>query len=220
MADEHGTSPMYITSGVARLWSQGGHRGSGGRELWGTEVPSGVQWQSPGEGLGQSPRSQIYTNNLQLSNAFLRRFVAESILHLSLPPKKPFGSARIPWPNTAGSGWAHAQLPTHHTQVTQDVSSTPTSVLCHNMMLRHIPHLRHQSLQTKVRPANHKCYRYKAMYLDSYTRIFSIVLYYWLLSRYCKVPKSAKNDFGHVLLSRALTLSSVVYISNWWKIFL
>ena len=30
--------------------------------------------------------SQIYTDNLQLPNAFLRKFVAESVLHLPLPP--------------------------------------------------------------------------------------------------------------------------------------
>jgi len=63
-----------IISGVAWLLSQGGHRGSGGGSpLAGVQVVWG---------------SQIYTNNLQLSSAFLRRFVAESVLHLPLPPTK------------------------------------------------------------------------------------------------------------------------------------
>ena len=34
-------------------------------------------------------RNQIYTDSLQLSNVFLRRFVAESVLHLLLSPKNP-----------------------------------------------------------------------------------------------------------------------------------
>jgi len=53
---------------VARLWSQDGHRRSGD----GSHPP------------GSSGGAIIYTNNLQLSNAFLLRFVAESILHLTL----------------------------------------------------------------------------------------------------------------------------------------
>ena len=44
---------------------------------------------SPGGVWGRSPQKPyIYTNNFQLSNAFLRRFVAESILHLPLSPQK------------------------------------------------------------------------------------------------------------------------------------
>jgi len=43
--------------------------------VWGTEV-----W-----------KSQIYTNSSQLSNAFLRRFVAESVLH---PPKEKTSDLR------------------------------------------------------------------------------------------------------------------------------
>ena len=34
---------------------------------------------------GVAPISQIYKDSLQLSNAFLCRFVAESVLHLPLP---------------------------------------------------------------------------------------------------------------------------------------
>jgi len=66
---------------ITTLWSQGaGTEGLGA---------SGVQGRSPGGGLGRSPRSQIYTDSLQLSNAFLRRFVAESVLHLpQTPPQK------------------------------------------------------------------------------------------------------------------------------------
>jgi len=42
---------------------------------------------------------------------YICRFVAESVLHLSLIPKKLFGSARIPCPNMAGVGWARARPP-------------------------------------------------------------------------------------------------------------
>jgi len=55
------------------------------------EVPSGVQGRSPGGVWGFRPKIQVYTDSLQLSNAFLRWFVAESVLHLPyvpLPPKK------------------------------------------------------------------------------------------------------------------------------------
>ena len=72
------SSPFHV-SGVAGLWSQGGHRVSGGRKS-----PSTVQGQSPGGGLGMKPPEA----SLQLSNAFLCRFVAESILHLPLSPTK------------------------------------------------------------------------------------------------------------------------------------
>ena len=61
------------SSGVARLWSQCGHRGSGGQKS-----PSGVQGRSLGGGLGPKPQKPLYIDSLQLSNAFLCRFVAES----------------------------------------------------------------------------------------------------------------------------------------------
>jgi len=64
------------TSGVARLWSQGGHRGLGPQRSPRAEP----RWGSGG---------QIYTNNLQLSNAFLCRFVAESVPRLSISPYPP-----------------------------------------------------------------------------------------------------------------------------------
>jgi len=71
----------------------------------------------PRWGLGSKPpeRNQIYTNNLQLSNIFLRRFVDESVLHLPLPlspnlleshdPTRPgqgcrVGTYAIEWMNT------------------------------------------------------------------------------------------------------------------------
>ena len=72
-------------------WAQG---------AWGTEVPQRGPEAEPRWGSGgKAPRSQIYTNNLQLSNAFLCRSVAKSVLHLPLTPhpeKKLFGSGRIP----------------------------------------------------------------------------------------------------------------------------
>jgi len=68
-------------SGVARLWSQGGHRAFEGRK-------------SPAESRGGAPvgvpqKPDIYTNNLQLLNAFLCRSVAESVLHLPVTPPPP-----------------------------------------------------------------------------------------------------------------------------------
>ena len=59
--------------------------------------------------FGEKPTEARYIH-LQLSNAFLRRFAAESVLHVLVPPppKKNFGSVPIPWPNTAGAGWARA----------------------------------------------------------------------------------------------------------------
>ena len=100
-------------SNVKCQWRSQALKSGWAQRVWGTEVPQrgpGVEprWRSG----GKASRSQIYTNNLQLSNAFLRRFVTESVLHLSLPhpQKKLFESVRIPWPNTAGAGWAR----THH----------------------------------------------------------------------------------------------------------
>jgi len=62
--------------------------------------------------------SQIYTDSLQLSNAFLSRFVAESVLHLPLPSpstpspqKKLLGSEWIPWRPGQG-GHVPTQVPT------------------------------------------------------------------------------------------------------------
>jgi len=52
-------------------------------------------WPSPfktwGGVWGKAPRNQIhvYTKNLQLTNVFLCRFVAESILHLHSTPYSP-----------------------------------------------------------------------------------------------------------------------------------
>jgi len=71
-----------MDTGVARLWSQGGRRG-----LQGTEFPQRgpgavARWRSEGETL----RSQIYTDSLQTSNTFLRRFVAEPVLYLPYAP--------------------------------------------------------------------------------------------------------------------------------------
>ena len=61
-----------------------GAMGTGGR---GQKYTSGVRGRSFGGVWGR--RSQMYTDSLQLSNAFLRRFVAESVLYLPTPrPKK------------------------------------------------------------------------------------------------------------------------------------
>jgi len=71
--------------------SQGGHG------VWARKYPSRIQRRSPGGGM--APRSQIYTNNLQLSNAFLCRFVAESVLlHLPYPSQKTLWICMNPMP--------------------------------------------------------------------------------------------------------------------------
>jgi len=90
-----------VDSGVARLWSQGGHRGFGDGS-----PPAGSRGGARVRVWGEAARSQIYTNNWQMSNVFLRRFVTESALHLPYSPTKNFGSVRIAWPNTAVAGWA------------------------------------------------------------------------------------------------------------------
>ena len=46
----------------------------------------GSRYGAPVGVWGQAPRSQMYTNSLQLSSALPRRFVIESVLHLLLPP--------------------------------------------------------------------------------------------------------------------------------------
>jgi len=78
------SSPGSKIRTLFHLW----HRVSGGRkspmQLGSSAEPRWSLWAKP---VGEAPRSQIHTDNLQLSNAFLRRFVAESILHLSPTPK-------------------------------------------------------------------------------------------------------------------------------------
>jgi len=96
-ADEH----LSLVSGVVRLWSQGGYG------VWGTEVPQRGPGAEP-PGVGVAPRSQICTV-CSCQMLFYCRFVTESVLHLPYPPPPPqkkIGSARIPWPNTTGAGWA------------------------------------------------------------------------------------------------------------------
>jgi len=52
----------------------------------------GPEWGYRGEAL----RSQIYTNNLQLSNAFICRFVAKSLFHLPLLPSSDLNESHDP----------------------------------------------------------------------------------------------------------------------------
>jgi len=82
-------------SGVARLRSQGGHRGLG----------NGVQGQGPRGSRGKAPRSQIYTvrSCQMLFSTGLLPSPSSSAL-----PQKLFRSAWIAWPNTAGATWARA----------------------------------------------------------------------------------------------------------------
>jgi len=83
-----------MPSGVSRFWSQGGHRGSGDGSTPGG--PGAEPWWVSG---GEAPRSHIYTNSLQLSNAR-----SPSTISPHTTAKKLFRSALIPWPNTAGVG--------------------------------------------------------------------------------------------------------------------
>jgi len=53
---------------------------------------------------GEGPRSQIYTDSLQLSNAFLRRFVAESVLHLLPIPQNSSDLSDFHDPTQPGQG--------------------------------------------------------------------------------------------------------------------
>jgi len=91
------TLASRLTSVVARLWSQGGHRGSEGRQ-WG-----------PGAEPGWALRSQIYIQTIcSCQMLFYAGLLPSpsSISPLPPPPQKKTGSARIPLPNMAGAGWA------------------------------------------------------------------------------------------------------------------
>ena len=48
-------------------------------------LPAGYRGGASVESGGEAPIGQIYTDSLQLPNAFLRRFVAQSVLHLPYP---------------------------------------------------------------------------------------------------------------------------------------
>jgi len=87
--------------------------------------PAGSRGEAPVGSGGEALRIQInannlhkqytiYTNNLQqLSNAFLRRFVAESVLHLLIPPTIPLKTKstdlRESHEPTRPGGWVRAQ---------------------------------------------------------------------------------------------------------------
>jgi len=74
---------FVVCSACHWQWHRQALKSGWAQRVWGTEVP---QW---GPGADREPRwgwSQICTDSLQLANAFLCRFVAESILHLPNPP--------------------------------------------------------------------------------------------------------------------------------------
>ena len=82
--------------------------GTGG--LGDGSLPAGSRGGATVGSGGEAPRSQIYADSLQLSNAFLRRFVAKSILHL---PKKNFQQlARSHDPIRPGQG-GHVRTHVH-----------------------------------------------------------------------------------------------------------
>ena len=93
------------SSGVARLWSVGEHTESG------TEVAYQSQ-RGPGTDPrwchgAKPPEARYIQTACSCQMLSTCRFVAESDLHLPYHiPKKLFGSARIPRPNTAVVGWA------------------------------------------------------------------------------------------------------------------
>jgi len=99
------TDSQWCSQALKSGWAQG---------VCGTEVlqrgPGAEPWWVSG-GIGRSPQKPDVYREFAVWNALIRKFVAESVLHLPptpSPPKKLFGSARIPWPNTAGAGWARA----------------------------------------------------------------------------------------------------------------
>jgi len=69
---------FVVGSGVASLWSQGGHRGSGGRKS-----PPGFRGGAPAEIWGRS-WNQIYRQFAAIKCFSICRFVAESVLYLTL----------------------------------------------------------------------------------------------------------------------------------------
>jgi len=83
---------QWENSDVVRLWSQGGHRARG------TEVPA---WSRGGAPMGSGAKPDIYRQFAATTQVCCR------VRPPSLSPKILFGSARIPWPNTAGTGWVH-----------------------------------------------------------------------------------------------------------------
>jgi len=95
---------VVIISGIARLWSQGGHMGS----------PSGVQEQTP-MGLGQSPQKPGIHREFAAVKCFSTQVCCRVCppSPLTSTQKELFRSARIPWPNTAGAWctpWADVHL--------------------------------------------------------------------------------------------------------------
>ena len=80
--------PIYLYSRSDLGFNPSAYSNRVGKVGGGSEVRVGTAGSRGGAAPEAS--SQIYTNNLQLSNAFLRRFVAESVLHLpsTHPPPK------------------------------------------------------------------------------------------------------------------------------------
>ena len=95
------------TSGVARLWSQGGHRGSGGWK-WGPG-------EEPRWGSGVKPPEARYIQTVCSCQMLFYAGLLPSLSSISptYPPKKTknFRAERIPWPNTAEAGWGHVPTP-------------------------------------------------------------------------------------------------------------
>jgi len=98
-----------LCSGVARLWSQAGHRGLGKPQHRKSPSSSMVQGQSPCGGLRVKPPEATYIQTICSCQMLFYAGMLPSPSSISpLPTKKKTGSARIPWPNTAGAGWGRA----------------------------------------------------------------------------------------------------------------
>ena len=90
------TDGRSVSCGVTRLWSQGGHKGSGNGS-----PPAGSRGRALVRIWGWRTQKPDIKTICSCQILFYAGFFAESVLHLPLPPPKNFGSARIPWPNTA-----------------------------------------------------------------------------------------------------------------------
>jgi len=74
--------PRLLPSGVARLWSQGGHRG-----IWGTEGPSGAHRRSPRGGPGAKPSEVRYIQTVHSCQMLFYAGLLPSLSSISPTPK-------------------------------------------------------------------------------------------------------------------------------------
>ena len=109
LASKNSLDLLYITD----QWRSQALKLGWAERIWGRKSPSGVRGGAQVGvcmgAIGRTPRSHVINRQLAVWNAFLRRFVAESVFRLppTLPKKLP-GSARILRPKTTEAGWERA----------------------------------------------------------------------------------------------------------------